>query len=72
MDELDRLGVPVGAPTPTITQPARARTLLQSVELESRQKLWRWFIVATLGVLLIETGMAGWIARKRLRAEVAA
>jgi hypothetical protein len=72
IDELDRLGVPVSAPTPTVTQAARARTLLQSVELESRQKLWRWFVAATLGVLLVETGMAGWMARKHLRAEVAA
>jgi Mg-chelatase subunit ChlD len=73
IDELDRLGVPVNVATaPTITQAARARTLLQSAELETRQKLWRWFIAATLGVLLIETGMAGWIARRGTKTEVAA
>jgi hypothetical protein len=72
IDELDRLGVPVSAPTPTVTQTTRARTLLQSMELESRQKLWRWFIAATLGVLLIETGMAGWIARRGRKVEATA
>ena len=72
IDELDRLGVPVSASTPTVTQATRARTLLQSIELESRQKLWRWFIAATLGVLLIETGMAGWIARRGRKVEATA
>jgi Mg-chelatase subunit ChlD len=64
LDELERLGVPVSAPTPTMAQANRAKTLLQSAELENRQKLWRWFIAATLGMLLMETGLAGWIARK--------
>lgn len=62
-DELDRLGVPLtsrakeagGSKTPG---PAPA------VETESRQKLWRWIIVAALAVLLIETLLAGLSARR--------
>ena len=62
-----RLSVAAAA---SVTQAARTKTLLQSIELENRQKLWRWFIAATLGVLLVETGVAGWIARKgRLKVE---
>jgi len=38
--------------------------LLQGVEAENRQKLWRWFIAATLAVLLAESALAGWTARR--------
>lgn len=73
LDELERFGVPVtNAVTATIAQATRAKTLLQSAELENRQKLWRWFIAATLAVLLMETGIAGWTARQQLsKAEAA-
>jgi hypothetical protein len=32
---------------------------LQSRELEARQKLWRWVILAAIGVLIVETWLAG-------------
>jgi hypothetical protein len=65
LDELERLGVPTAKTEPvTMTQAAKGKPLTQSTELESRQKLWRWFILATLGVLLLETALAGWTARK--------
>jgi hypothetical protein len=62
-DELDRLGVPVrragsresGHPN---SGPAPA------VESESRQKLWRWIMIAALAVLVIETLLAGLSARR--------
>ncbi len=38
---------------------------LHNAELEGRQKLWRWLILATLGILIVETGLAGWLARPR-------
>jgi GNAT superfamily N-acetyltransferase len=63
-DELERLGVPL---TPAETKPVvtgDSRIVLQGVEAESRQKLWRWFIAATLAVLLVESALAGWTARK--------
>lgn len=71
-DELEQLGVPVAkvqtAPKPTAEQ----TTLLQGVEAENRQKLWRWFIAATLAVLLFESALAGWTTRRSsLRTEEA-
>ncbi len=36
---------------------------LQVAELERRQKLWRWLLLAGLLVLAIETAAAGWLAR---------
>jgi hypothetical protein len=36
---------------------------LRDVELESRQKLWQWLVAATLGVLVVETWLAGRLAR---------
>lgn len=32
---------------------------LQNAELEGRQKLWRWLIVAAIGILIVETWLAG-------------
>ncbi len=62
-DELEHLGVPVAAHRDT------ARTtddmkLLAGAEAENRQKLWRWFVAATLCVLLVETALAGRAARR--------
>ena len=34
-----------------------------ATEIEARQKLWRWLIVAALVVLLLETMLAGRLAR---------
>jgi hypothetical protein len=35
----------------------------QAAELENRQKLWRWLVVAALVVLLLETLLAGRLTR---------
>jgi hypothetical protein len=64
MDLLERYGAPGEAKTVDATREARREALLQSNEAEGRQKLWRWFIGATLVVLLIETAIAGWTARR--------
>ena len=46
---------------------------LQRAELEGRQKLWRLPIVAALGILIVETWLAGRLGRTRpTRAEVPA
>ena len=63
-DELERLGVPVPGITPTPERVAARQVQLQNSELEGRQKLWRWFLAATLAVLLIETWLAGRTARR--------
>jgi hypothetical protein len=65
LDELERLGVPLKpAPRPATPslQPAQRR---HQVELESRQKLWRWLILAAAGVMIVEIGLAGWVTRQR-------
>ena len=72
-DELEHLGVPVAQAKPVTAQPADQKIVLQGIEAESRQKLWRWFIVATLAVLLAESALAGWTARRaNIKSEEAA
>lgn len=63
-DELEQLGVPVARAASKTALPADQKTLLQGIEAENRQKLWRWFIAATLAVLLLESALAGWTARR--------
>jgi hypothetical protein len=40
------------------------RRQLQILELENRQKIWRWFIVAVLGLVIAETAVAGHLTRR--------
>ncbi len=63
-DELERLGVPVTQEKVVKPSAADSKIVLLGVEAENRQKLWRWFIAATLAVLLIESALAGWAARQ--------
>ncbi|HTH47355.1 MAG TPA: hypothetical protein VMB21_07575, partial [Candidatus Limnocylindria bacterium] len=70
MDELEHRGVPVAAPaTADAAHEAAKKVVLQSTEAESRQKLWRWLIVAALAVLLGESALAGWTARRSIPLE---
>jgi hypothetical protein len=64
IDELEQLGVPVAKPKSDTATPVENKTVLQGLEAENRQKLWRWFIAATLALLLAETAVAGWTARR--------
>jgi hypothetical protein len=59
IDELERLGVPVAAQIATVSQTNARKVWLQDNTLESRQKLWRWFVAATVALLLVETWLAG-------------
>jgi hypothetical protein len=59
VEDLERLGAPISRQVPAVTQAAKLKTRLQDTEVEARQKLWRWFIAATLAVLLFETWLAG-------------
>lgn len=63
-DELEQMGVPVAKAKIETAVPAEKKALLQGIEAENRQKLWRWFIVATLAVLLLESVLAGRTARR--------
>ncbi len=66
VDELERLGVPTGHSAPVALTETDRKIRLQNSELEARQKLWRWFIVATLAVLALETWLAGRTTRRNL------
>jgi hypothetical protein len=64
VDELERLGLPMKTVAVSPALLAAKQETLHNAELEARQKLWRWLIVAALAVLLIETWLAGWITRR--------
>lgn len=64
VEELERLRLPLKAPSlELVKQEEKKRLRLQAAELEQRQKLWRWLIVAALVVLMMETWLAGWLTR---------
>jgi hypothetical protein len=63
-DDLEQLGLPVARLKSEAGTTVENKTLLQGIEAENRQKLWRWFIAATLAVLLAETALAGWTSRR--------
>ena len=68
LEDLERLGVPLKAQSLELAKVEEARKeRLQATELERRQKLWRWLLVAALLVLLAETFAAGWITRRLAR-----
>jgi hypothetical protein len=61
----ERLGLPLKPQSPEkLKKEQEKRVLLQSTELENRQKLWRWLLVAAIVVLLMETVVAGWVTRR--------
>jgi len=64
VERFTSLGVPLRdtlAPTPA--ELALRKSRAEAIEVEQRQKLWRWLIVAALGVLLLETLIAGRLSR---------
>jgi len=63
-DELEQYGAPGSAAVVNAAHEARREALLQGSDAESRQKLWRWFIGLALVVLLLESLLAGWTARR--------
>lgn len=64
VEELERLGIPVHSATLVAPEKVQARQeKLKHAELESRQKLWRWLVMATLAVLLVETWLAARLTR---------
>jgi len=71
VDELERLGAPVVHQPTVATREAERKVRLRNTELEERQKLWRWFLIGTLGVLLAETWLAGRTARSIVSPEAA-
>jgi hypothetical protein len=65
VEELQKLGVPVRERNLAAEKLIEKQRLhLQGVELENRQKLWRWLIVTAIMVLIVETWLAGWLTRR--------
>lgn len=58
-EELEQLGVPVSRGSADLPSERERPVLLQGLEAESRQKIWRWLIAVALVVLLIESVVAG-------------
>lgn len=61
-----QIEAPSAAPTdgPVFAQAAE----LQREDLERRQQLWRWLLLAALGLFAIETAVSNWISRKAVGA----
>jgi hypothetical protein len=62
-EDFEHLGVPMTAKV-VPHAPATSVANAKAAEVENRQKLWRWAIVAALLVLLAETMLAAWTARR--------
>ncbi len=64
LEELERLGVPLRQQNPELKPSAERLDELAATEVESRQKLWRWCIAASLVALFLESALAGWTTRR--------
>jgi anti-sigma-K factor RskA len=69
LEELERLRLPLQTSEVKAAKADEEKKLnLQATELEQRQKLWRWLLVAALVVLVMETWLAGWLTRRHQQA----
>ncbi|HRX77584.1 MAG TPA: BatA domain-containing protein [Pirellulaceae bacterium] len=66
LEQLSELGIQLGEHATREEESDRQRQL-RDIELESQQQLWRWLIVVVLGVLALETWLAGRGSRTRTR-----
>ncbi|HLH55735.1 MAG TPA: BatA domain-containing protein [Verrucomicrobiae bacterium] len=64
VEELERLGVPMAQTASKVAADENRKVRFQNVELENRQKMWRWFIIGTILVLIIESWFGGRAARR--------
>jgi hypothetical protein len=65
---LEQLGVKLGAQPSQSAEAERLRQL-RDTELEGRQQIWKWLVVAALCILGVETCLAGWRAYGQSRQE---
>lgn len=63
-DDFAQLGITVDADGTPATPGATRAAAQRRLDLERGQKLWRWVLAAAFGVLLAETWVAGWLARR--------
>jgi Aerotolerance regulator N-terminal/von Willebrand factor type A domain len=64
IESLEQLGCRLADSSPILIDPDHARQL-RNAELEGRQKIWRWLIVAAIGILILETLLASRNPRPR-------
>jgi len=64
IETLEQLGLRMAGGEDAGVSPEQRRQMLNA-ELEGRQKLWRWVILAAVGVLVAETWLAGRVGRPR-------
>lgn len=64
VEELEQRGVRLWARPVSNDELVIRQRQLQVMELENRQKVWRWLIVAVLGILAVETALAGRLTRR--------
>ena len=64
LDELERLGVPLKYQTPNPAREVEQKRRLLDSEMESKQKLWRWLILAALALLAVETWLAARLSQR--------
>jgi hypothetical protein len=69
VEELESRGARLGT-QPTQKELIERQRQLRLIELENRQKLWRWLIVGVLGVLVLETALAGRLAHRTVAQQV--
>ena len=68
--ELSQWGAKLGTTTAASAEQIASKRQLQMIELENRQKIWRWLILAVLAILAVETALAGRLARRTLEQQV--
>jgi hypothetical protein len=71
IDDLAQWGVRFSTSESVQIAAERQRVLLNN-ELENRQKTWRWILLAVLGLLVVETALAGRLSRRSASLERAA
>jgi hypothetical protein len=64
LDALEQLGVPLKPVHAQIQQHPSSAETTAAAETESRQKLWRWLLIATAALLAVESGLALVLGRK--------
>lgn len=62
-ERLATLGVPLAREGVNAAKDGKHDSRTQAIELEQQQKLWRWAILACLGLLLVETLVAARLSR---------
>lgn len=71
VEDLEHRGARLGTQPPAEELATQERQM-RIVELENRQKLWRWLIVGVLGILVVETALAGRLAHRTWQQQVTA